>query len=131
MEDPGRYAHAKVFKITGKFNEQLPIPEKFFYDMLAMVNTFLALESDRLKNGTCYAAAWPAHRASRSHFCYYFTFGGADYKCPDVEAQILCNNLARRMTEWINAELQSCYPEVLGVWVLPLFNILDESSCCN
>lgn len=131
MEDCSLYAFGKVFKVTGKFRDGIIIPNKFYHDFLAMLNTFLCLEANRLQNGLCFATAWPAHRNFSTHFCFYLTFASEDYKIPDSECGILVQNLARRMTEWLERELLTCYPDVVGLGVIPLFNILDTSCCCD
>lgn len=122
------YCHAKVFKIYGQFDDHSLIPQRFFRDFLAMLNTFMSMEGERMHKGQYHGAAWPSHGNIRRKFCYFFTFAGPDYNIPDLECEILCANFARRLTHWIRNELALSYPQVMGVWCLPLFNYLDEST---
>lgn len=122
------YCHAKVFKLYGQLHPHLTIPATLFRDLLAMLNTFLRLEAERLGLGTYHAAAWPAHGSVRYSFCFFFTFGGPEYHHPDVERTILCSNLARRLCAWITEELRPLYPQVTGLWCVPMSNFLDEGD---
>lgn len=119
------FRHAKVFKIYGLFDPVSPIPQTFFSDFMAMLNTFLRLEAERLRLGIYHAAAWPAHGRVCRNFCYMFTFAGPEYDGSDSETEILCSNLARRLCSWIKDELRLVYPQVLGLWCMPLINYLD------
>ncbi|UYL15026.1 E4 ORF3 [Bat mastadenovirus] len=131
MDVTGVLHPAKVFKVYGQFSTHLrgSVPAKFFDDFLHMLKTFLQLEAERLGLGHYHAAAWAVHGDVRYSFCYFFTFGGPEYHHPDAERSILCSNLARRLCEWLSEEVTVTYPGVvLGLWCVPLSNLLDESN---
>lgn len=129
MEPPrGVLFHGKVFKIYGHFETESIIPQRFYRDFRAMLHTFLQLEAERLGFGDYYATAWASHGYVRGHFCYYFTFAGREYHRSDLDSDILCSNLARRLLRWVENELSFCYPNVTHLNCLPLANELDEST---